>query len=228
MRALIEMVAPLRCVGCASEGDELCPACARDVRVVSRPWCTRCGTPTAGGANTHSCPRCSDLEGFARARSLVFFAEPARGLTLQLKRRGRRPLATAVGELLGLLVLREDIAGADTSVAWVPGGRRARRAGFDHAALMATALARSLGVRARPLLVRAADGPRQSDVPLARRRANVAERFVANDVRGHVLVVDDVFTTGATAEACAIALRRAGADRVDVVTWARTRRLRPG
>jgi predicted amidophosphoribosyltransferase len=77
------------------------------------------------------------------------------------------------------------------------------------------------------LLVRAHDGPRQADVPFTDRRRNVEGRFVAVKAKGSVLLVDDVFTTGATAEACAEALKKAGADRVDVVTWARTLRRLP-
>jgi predicted amidophosphoribosyltransferase len=226
MRALAEIVAPLACVSCGTEGsDELCTACASAVRVVARPWCERCGSP--GAAEAPTCRGCADLGGFAKARSVVVFADAARGLTLQLKRRGRRRLASAIGELLAATAYRDSMLGPHTVVAWVPGGRSTRRTGFDHARLMAIALASASGVRASPLLRRAHDGPRQADVPLARRRSNVAGRFAARRARGHILLVDDVFTTGSTAEACATSLRDAGADRVDVITWARTLRHTP-
>jgi predicted amidophosphoribosyltransferase len=243
MRAFAEMVAPVRCVSCGAEGDELCQTCAPRVHALTPPWCYRCGTPlepvhrhhgrrwteNAKGhpTNTHSCPACRGLDGFDTARSLVMFAEPARALTLQLKRRGRIVLAQAIGELLALLATREQQLDETTSVAWVPGGRTATSRGFDHAALMANAVARAADSSARPLLRRAQDGPRQADVPLKQRRANVAGRFVAQATKGRVLLVDDVYTTGSTAEACARALKNAGAQRVDVVTWARTPRLRP-
>jgi predicted amidophosphoribosyltransferase len=155
------------------------------------------------------------------------FVEPARRLTLQLKRRGRTSLAGAIGELAGLLARREGLATASTTVTWVPAGASARRAGFDHAALLAAAVARTINAPAAPLLRRAVDGPRQADVALAQRRENVAARFAARRANGHILVVDDVYTTGSTAEACAAVLRRAGATSVDVVTWARTLRRRP-
>jgi predicted amidophosphoribosyltransferase len=230
MRGLVELLAPLRCVACGAEGgDELCPACAPRVRVLTRPWCERCGTPQG---NTRSighapCRLCSHLGGFDRARSLVVFVEPARRLTLQLKRRGRLALAAAIGELLAAMATREGLARPQTCVTWVPGGKKTRAVGFDHAGQIATTMARSLGARSDALLRRAHDGPRQADVPLARRRENVAGRFAAQSASGHVLLVDDVFTTGSTAEACATALREAGAERVDVITWARTLRLRP-
>ena len=87
-------------------------------------------------------------------------------------------------------------------------------------------------IPARALLVRTGNGPRQADVAFAERRTNVTGRFASRRAGrmtgrmtgGQVLLVDDVFTTGATAEACSVALRDAGAGRVDVVTWARTLR----
>jgi predicted amidophosphoribosyltransferase len=133
----------------------------------------------------------------------------------------------SVGELLADLVVRDRLVGTNTVVTFVPAGKRTRARGFDHAELIATAVARSLRVPLGRLLVRAGDGPRQADVPFTHRRENVRERFRAGSTRHHVLLVDDVFTTGATAEACSLALLGAGALAVDVVTWARTLRRRP-
>jgi predicted amidophosphoribosyltransferase len=226
VRTFIDLVAPLRCVACAEPGpDELCARCATRVRVLVPPWCDRCGTPQP--APTARCSQCASLGSLDRARSLVAFAEPSRRLTLQLKRRGRNGLAHAIGGLLALLADREGLVTDATVVTWVPAGRSSRAKGFDHARLVAIAVASELGRPAAALVHRAADGPRQADVPLQRRRENVAGRFAARPVATHVLVVDDVFTTGATAEACAAALKTAGASAVDVVTWARTPRLRP-
>jgi len=112
------------------------------------------------------------------------------------------------------------------TVTFVPGGRRARRAGFDQAELLARGVARRLEVPAKCHLFRGNEGPRQADVSLVQRRDNVRDRFASRPVQGRVLLVDDVYTTGATAEACSNELLRAGADSVDVITWARTLRLR--
>jgi ComF family protein len=225
MRALLDVVAPIRCVHCGAAADgELCPACARDVTVLTPPLCDRCGAPLP--EPSPDCADCRDLEGFGRARSLVVFAEPARELTLALKRRGRPALARSVGELLAELVGAHRLATPDAVVTFVPGSRRARVRGFDHAELIAAAVARALGSPKRRLLVRASDGPRQADVPFMQRRANVRERFGAYPTGVSVLLVDDVFTTGATVEACSKALRTAGARSVNVVTWARTLRRR--
>jgi predicted amidophosphoribosyltransferase len=155
----------------------------------------------------------------------VAFVEPARALTLALKRRGRRPLARAVGDLLTSLASRQELI-ADV-IAFVPSGRRAKARGFDHTELIARATGRSLGVPVRRLLTRAQEGPRQADVPFMERRTNVRGRFAACATTQRVLLIDDVFTTGATVEACSLALLASGAESVDVATWARTLRRRP-
>jgi predicted amidophosphoribosyltransferase len=112
------------------------------------------------------------------------------------------------------------------AVTFVPGGRHARRVGFDQAELLARAVGRSMRLPVRRHLFRVREGPRQADVPMAERSANVEGRFASRRLSGTVLLIDDVYTTGATAQACALALLESGAERVDVVTWARTVRRR--
>lgn len=219
MRVLAQLLAPTRCAACGRDADgDLCASCAHELVPLVAPLCARCGS---GGT---SCGSCRALEAVGRARSLVLYGGPASRLTLALKRRGRRGLAREMGSLLADLARAHDLA-VDGVVAHVPAGQGARRRGFDHAELLAGAVATALGVRHLPLLARAAEGPRQADVPLAMRRANAARRFRARPWTGRVLLVDDVFTTGSTAEACARALRIAGAEKVDVVTFARTPRI---
>lgn len=219
MNVLLDLVAPVRCTGCGSSADgELCATCARSVVVLADPLCPRCG-----GRLASPCP-CARLSGFARARSLVTFDEPARSLTLGLKRRAQPATVRGVAQLLALLARREELFVPDATVVHVPGGRAARLRGFDNAELLARATARYLGASHGSLLVRSNEGPRQADVPMDERRANVRGRFSASAVSGHVLLVDDVYTTGATAEACALALLHGGATSVNVLTWARTLR----
>jgi predicted amidophosphoribosyltransferase len=223
MRALLDLVAPDRCVACNGSSDgELCVACAGAVTVLTDPMCERCGGPLRSG---RTCDCCA-LGGFRRARSLVVFAEPARSLTLALKRRARAGSVAAVGSLLAALARRELTLTPDATVTFVPGGRAAAKRGFDHAELIARAAASALGAPVARLLVRAHEGPRQADVALTQRRENVRDRFASTPVCGQVLLIDDVYTTGATAEACAGALIEAGAAAVDVLTWARTLRRR--
>ncbi len=223
MRALLDLAAPLRCVSCGSHSDgDLCAACAELIAVIAGPGCARCGSPAA--VDVDGCVQCAPLGGFRRARSVVVFAEPARSLTLSLKRRGARSLAETMGSLMAASAHRAGLL-AD-SVTFVPGGRRSRRAGFDQAELLARGVGRRMGIRVDGSLSRAREGPRQADVSLLQRRDNVRDRFASKRVSGRILLVDDVYTTGATAEACAGVLLQAGASSVDVITWARTLRLR--
>jgi ComF family protein len=220
MRVLLELAARTACVACGDSSDgELCARCADDVVVLTESLCERCGAPRTRSR----CP-CDALQGFESARSLVAFAEPARSLTLALKRRARPDTVGGMGELLGRLARTAGFHTGAESVTFVPGGAASRRRGFDHAELLCRSVARALGARSSSLVVRKSDGPRQADVPITHRRRNVADRFGAKPVHGRVILVDDVFTTGATAEACALALRRAGATSVHVLTWARTLR----
>lgn len=172
--------------------------------------CARCGAPRCSG--------CAGLAGFDRARSVVVYRDHARSLALALKRRGRAGLAQDMAELMAAVVLRDELSRG--TVTCVPG-----RSGGDHAELLGRAVADALGRPWIRALKRSRSGPRQSEAPSHRRRSNARRRFAPRRrVGGDVLLVDDIITTGATAEACALALLEAGARRVDVVTWARTMR----
>ena len=112
-------------------------------------------------------------------------------------------------------------APAPALATWAPTAPARRRArGFDHARLLARAVARGMGVRAVPVLTRD-NGGAQTDRSLADRRAGPGVA-VRRPVAGRVLLVDDVATTGATLRVCAAALRAAGATEVVALTAART------
>jgi len=104
-------------------------------------------------------------------------------------------------------------------------GARERERGFNQAALIAERVGVALGVGVAPRRLRRVRAtPPQTDLSGADRRLNVRDAFVASEVAGlHVVVVDDVLTTGATAAECARALRTAGARTVGVLTVARVR-----
>jgi predicted amidophosphoribosyltransferase len=98
--------------------------------------------------------------------------------------------------------------------------------GHHPAERLARALAERWGVDAAPLLTRTRGGPRQRGASLAERRRNVRGAFRADPAPRAVCLVDDVYTSGATASTAASALRAAGAREVRVVTFARALRLR--
>lgn len=152
------------------------------------------------------------------ARAPFVYQGPLARALKALKFGGWRALAP---HLAGAMVEVCDVP-ADV-VTWVPLARRRRaRRGFDQAEVLALEVAARLGLPAMPLLRRSRETAAQAPRPARERRRAPAGAFRAErQVRGTVLLVDDVLTTGATAGACAAALREAGAHRVAVLTAAR-------
>jgi predicted amidophosphoribosyltransferase len=157
------------------------------------------------------------IEGIDRILAPWTYGGAARSLILALKLRGNRAAAGPLVDALHREVLAEGVLG--DVVTWVP-GRRAdrRRRGFDHAELLGRGLAAGIGLPARPLVVRLRNPPDQHSLSATRRRDNLDGAFGARPCAGGIVLVDDLVTTGATAAACARALRAAGAAGVELLT----------
>ena len=212
------VVLPARCAGCGVPGPPLCVACLGSLVRVAPPLCERCGCP--GAWPVRRCVECSGRRlAFRRARGAVVYDTRSRPLVSAWKERGRRDLAAVFAALVADVIARPE---ADV-VTFVPGdGERGRERGHVPAARLARALGGLWGMETRALLARTGSPRRQVGLPRAARRTNVRGVFAPRSrVDGRVLLVDDVYTTGATASACATVLRRAGASRVDVVCLAR-------
>ena len=215
---LLDLLLQERCVVCG-RGEEglLCAPCRGGLLRLGGTVCARCGAPTAWPVE-----RCGECSGrrlaFASARAAVAYDGTARSLVGAWKERGLRRLADLAA---GLVVEAVRAPEADT-LAFVPADpdRTAWRG-----VATAEALARTLGERWELPVVRSLERtrrtPRQRSLSRVARRANVREAFRAATAPAVVTVVDDVYTTGATADAAARALRRAGAREVHVVTFAR-------
>jgi predicted amidophosphoribosyltransferase len=147
------------------------------------------------------------------------YDDRARSLVRAWKERGRRTLAREAAAILRDAVPRPDV----DALVHVPGDpERARARGAVPPRALARALAAGWGLPLVDPLRRTRELPRQRGLGLAERRRNVRGSVVAvRAVPPAVCLVDDVYTSGATADACAAALRRAGARRVLVVTFAR-------
>jgi ComF family protein len=210
---------PRSCVSCGVSADTLCSDCLARLRPLATPRCARCGAPTAWAVE-----RCRECAGrrlaFASARAAVAYAGPARPLLRAWKEHGLRRVAGFAAELVVAHVERPE---ADVIAYIPPDGARQLQRGHHPAERLARELGRRWCVEPAPLLERTRPGARQTGLRRAERRANVRGAFAATaEAPGTVLLVDDVYTTGATVGAAATALRAAGAARVHVVTFART------
>lgn len=206
----------------------LCVSCAKQLDFVRPPHCTTCGHPFFGVVEgERMCVKCEGLDpAFGEGRTAVLFKGPARSLVIELKyHRGLHVLADMEEILRRAPHLLENARGA-TLVPVPLHSRKARERGYNQAELLANALARAAGggAHVESLLQRAVDTPTQTAFDRRTRMANLKNAFAL--VRPgplnsglHFLLVDDVFTTGSTLNSCARALRRAGAVKLDVVTF---------
>ena len=220
---MLDLLLPQRCLVCSLPGRQVCDACSASLRRIEPPLCERCGAPTAWPVR-----RCAECAGrrlaFARARAAVAYDEPVRRIVAAWKEHGLRRLAGWAAELVAVSVDRPE---ADC-LACVPGDRDRRLTRGHHAAeRFAAELGEAWALPVRQLLARKHGSRRQRGLSRAERRRNVADAFrPTDDVPAQVCLVDDVYTTGATVNAAASALRKAGAGQVEIVTFARAIRLR--
>jgi ComF family protein len=232
-RVLLDLVLPPLCLGCArpvSATGGLCPACWAGVDFIARPYCERLGTPFAVdlGAGILSPRAIAHPPAFGRARAAARYDGTARRLVHRLKYGDRLDLARAMGGWMAAAG-RELLADADALVPIPLHVTRLWRRRFNQAGELAQAVARRRG-GALPVLhsalVRAKATPSQVGLSATERARNLSGAFRVPEsgrplVAGRRLVlVDDVMTTGATLDAAARALRRAGAAEVDALVFA--------
>ena len=221
---LLDLLFPPRCVGCRQGGSWLCSGCLEQVERVAGPVCSRCGRPFR---ETGLCPACRrGTSALGPARSPFFFEGIVQKAVHELKYRGRRVLAGPLGRLLAASL--GDLGWPAAAIVPVPLHRqRERERGYNQSALLARSLAAQLGW---PLcegrLVRWRNTRPQVGLDGPARVENVHGAFRWDSPEpppGQVLLLDDVYTTGATMEACAEALRQAGTVDVRGLTLARPR-----
>ena len=215
---LLDLLFPRRCVVCAVPGDTLCAACTRTLPRIAEPVCARCGAPAAWPV-----ARCRECAGrriaFASARAAVEYDQRVRATVSAWKERGLRGLAPCAAAIVAEVVRAPTGALLVTFVP--PDGDRSLKRGHHPPAGLARELGRRWGLPVQPLLERTRSLRPQRGLSRRERQRNVRDAFRARSTRGKVLLVDDVYTTGATVSAAASALRRAGASSVEVVTFAR-------
>jgi len=216
---------PATCVLCGARGEagrDLCAGCCEDLPR-ARHCCRCCSRPVPGSGGELLCAAClRDPPDFERTRALYGYAPPVDHMIHQLKYAGRLPMARLLG--LQLAALAAELPAAERIVAVPLHASRLRERGFNQAIELARPVARALAV---PLDTRSCYRTRattaQAALSRAARRENLQGAFgVRRDLSAqHVVIVDDVMTTGSTAGALARALKAAGAAEVSVLVVAR-------
>ena len=224
-RFLLDFALPPRCAGCGDVIDDVgafCPDCWNRLEWLGNSGCNRCALPLAG-TEIEVCGRClAEPPKIDRMRAAVAYDELPRSIALQLKYGRKVALARTMARYMAPL---QDHWPEDAVVIPVPLHRgRLWGRGFNQSALIASELSRRWGVRVdNGLLRRARRTQPLKGLNHNQRRKAVAGAFKATaSINGKtVILVDDVLTSGSTAEACASALRRAGAGRIELICWAR-------
>ena len=219
---MLDLLLPARCLACGRGGDVVCASCLETLPRIRPPLCERCGRPTAWPVS-----RCSECAGrrlaFATARAAVAYDDSVRAIVTGWKEHGLRRLAATAAELVVASLGRPE---AD-ALTFVPADRnRLLQRGHHPAERLARELGRRWNLPVLAPLSRTGQATRQAGATLADRRRNVRGAFSARTAPATICLVDDVYTSGATASAAASALRKSGARTVTVVTFARALRLR--
>jgi ComF family protein len=232
LRLALDYALPPRCPACGvitADPHRFCLGCWGALNFLGDPCCACCGLPfdyDASGAGDALCGRClANPPRFDRLRAAVGYGEVARRVALKLKYSGR----PGVAETLAPLMARHLPQDGNALLVPVPLHRwRIWSRGYNQSALIAAALSRRTGIPSAPdLLHRIKATPPLRGLGRRERAETVRGAFLVTAANcrlvrdRHLILVDDVYTSGATAGACAKALKRAGAARVDVLCWAR-------
>lgn len=218
-----EFLFPRVCIGCGKFGDFICIDCSRKLSRLLPPICQRCGKPEP---SAHLCPECwKKHDGIDSIRSVYIFEGLIRTAVYDLKYYNLRSISGMLGRFMADYYRESNFFG-DYLVPVPLHTKRYRQRGYNQSELLAARLSDLTGVPLLPDgLQRVVDNvPQARTASIDQRRVNVEGIFRCDNglVKGkQIIIIDDVCTSGATLEACAGALKRAGASRTFGFTLAR-------
>ena len=212
----LDLLFPQWCVGCGKEGCFICHPCRQSLPRIMPPLCPRCGRPQSSGI---LCPGCvswqAKIDGI---RSPFRFDGVMRQAIYQFKYRNLRALAVPLAKLLQDYLTTSHVPGE--ALVPVPlHQKRLRQRGYNQSHLLAQELGKLINLPVvDDCLIRRRHAPPQARTSTVNeRRSNVADAFTCRNQRlqdKQILLIDDVSTSGATLDACAAALKAAGASSV--------------
>jgi len=220
---LVDFFFPRRCVGCGKSGDFLCVGCSQRLPRLLKPFCQKCGKPESSGG---LCPACWGQEtAIDGIRSVFRFEGIIRQAIHELKYRNLKAISGRLATLMARY-LRDNPVHGEVLVPVPLHLRRLRERGYNQSSLLARELGKLIVL---PVvddgLHRLKDSlPQARTTTVEERRRNVTNAFACRDdvLSGRsVILIDDVCTSGATLEACAKAVKSAGAVSVWGLTLAR-------
>ncbi|HLS27768.1 MAG TPA: double zinc ribbon domain-containing protein [Opitutales bacterium] len=229
----LDLLFPRSCLACQEPVESngpfrfICLPCSRLVTIVQAPACNTCGFPFFGHVEAErSCPHCSELAPlFSEGKTATLMKGPVRKLVHGLKYHRQFHLIDDIGRVFRACGDLVDFVRGAVLVPVPLHRRKLRERGFNQSLLIAKELARLSGFcEVADILERVKDTASQTEFDRARRQRNLKNAFAIKNgsrlnTRLRYILVDDVFTTGSTCNACAAALRRARIRQIDVVTF---------
>lgn len=227
----LDFLLPLRCISCGSRvatKNTLCAVCWQEMPFIDKPWCHRLGSPFSYdfGEAAWSPRAIANPPVFERLRAAALYEGPARDLVLAFKFSKRRELAEPMARWMarnGQEFLSPDSVIVPVPLHWL----RLVSRRFNQSADLAKEIAAGCGGSFEPEMLKRRKRTRQQvGLSAEERRKNVRSAFVVDPRRvtqlqgRHVVLIDDVMTTGSTIDACSKTLLSAGARSVDVLTFA--------
>src|SRR6266481_325495 len=230
-RLALDIALPTLCVSCREpvHGEGVCAECWAKLSFIAQPYCPRLGIPFVydPGPELLSMEAIANPPAYQRARAAVRYDEVARTLVHALKYQDRTDLAPAMGRWMARAG-QELLGEADVLVPVPLHWRRGWSRRYNQSGALARIISRQSGVKVAPEALRRVRATEQQiGLSRSQRASNVQGAFKVEgdrsaDIQGRrVILIDDVLTSGATADACARALLRAKAAQVDVLVFAR-------